>query len=720
MTEPTLKLQCIDELVDHAFVIPSYQRGYRWSSVEVTALLDDLDEFRKAKRAERQGALKATDPRASTGAFYCLQPVVVLPRGTVTQNGKARKQYELIDGQQRLTTIYLIIRYLQDARERVRGTFTLSYARGTSRFLETLDPAHCWESPDSWYMHQAYETIRAWFEADGRGFYATKDIAEVLLLPDKQADFNTKVIWYELPEPPEGSQAEIDAFIRLNAGKIRLTNAELIRALFLKAGNFAPSLRDLSQIKLAQEWDRIEKRLQDDRFWHFLHGDPKHYATRIDHLFLVHLMSSHPEVLESIPESADFRSFLAYQQLEKQARTEAVADEDAKAAPVSGQWDKVKQLAMRLEEWSQDPVLYHLIGFWIAYQGALGQDNAAVIVDLLARRDAQLQDHQVFEEGIKADIFRALISPKHALADLSKAKLHKRVAQRINNLEYSQSNRKRNAEVIKPLLLLFNIATLLRNHSSTARFPFDLFRRQKWDLEHIRSVESRRPKKVEDQKRWLATILEYWTGEEPAKLVPVDPDARRTRAEAVSGLLATPAKPIARKLSAALDLPADHALDTSASHKPGEPPEQEARRTETVARFVGRAWVLMATEPFGQEAQARFRELYEEVLEHFGEKEPIEADNSLGNLTLLDAKTNRGYRNAPFPMKRKTVLGLDKTGTFVPRCTTNVFLKYYNRRLGHMLSWSEGCAQSHQEAMASTLAAFFAPGGHRPSEVSRG
>lgn len=719
MSQAKLELRCIDELVDHAFVIPSYQRGYRWSSVEVNALLDDLDEFRKAKRAERRAPAGQADDPASAGNFYCLQPVVVLPRGTVEDNGKVRKRFELIDGQQRLTTIYLIIRFLQQAHERVRGSYTLSHATRKSRYLDKLDPAHRWESPDSWYMFQAYETIKTWFAADGRGFYATKDIAEVLLLPDKQADFNTKVIWYELPEPAVGSQAEIDAFIRLNAGKIRLTNAELIRALFLKAGNFAPKLRDLSQIKLAQEWDRIEKRLQDDRFWYFLHGGPSPYATRIDHLFRIHLMASLPDALAGIPPKADFRTFLAYQALEKKDKA-ASATQDTTGrvdAPVSGQWDKVKRLSMRLEEWSQDPVLYHLVGFWIAYQGALGRENASVIVDLLARRETLKQHHRAFEEGIKADIFQELVSSKQALSELDAKKLHKRITKRLDQLEYSPTNRKRNAEVIKPLLLLFNIATLLRNRSATVRFPFDLFRRQQWDIEHIRSVESRRPKKVEDQKRWLATILEYWTGERAGDLVPGESNGMKARAAAISNLISDPSGPVARKLSTALGLPPGRSLDTSATHKPGD---DEAAHAEAVARFVARAWMLLATEPFGQDVQERFRELYDEVLAHFGEKEPIEADNSLGNLTLLDSRTNRGYRNAPFPMKRKTVLGLDKTGTFVPRCTTNVFLKYYSRRLGHMLSWTEGCAQSHQEAMATTMAAFFAPGGHRPEEVRHG
>ncbi len=710
MTQPTLELRCIDDLIDDAFVIPAYQRGYRWSSVEVEALLDDLEEFRQAKRTERKlPAATATDTRSALGNFYCLQPVVVLPRGTTIDG---RRRWELIDGQQRLTTIFLIIRFLQGAQVRVRGSYTLSYDTRDSMYLDTLDPQHRWESPDSWYMHQAYETIQRWF-AD-KGHYAPNDMAEVLLLPDDRSDFNTKVIWYELPEPATGSQAEIDAFIRLNAGKIRLTNAELIRALFLRAGNFPRDLRNLSQIKLAQEWDRIEKRLQDDRFWFFLHGGPSPYVTRIDHLFRVHLLASYPDLLAHIPETAEFRTFLGFQALEGQGHPDEAEEEQRSG--ISPRWDDIKQLAMRLEEWNEDRVLYHLVGFWIAYQGSLGNDNADVIVDLLARRETHKQKHSDFEEGLKADIFRALIDKSAPVSSDNPQDLLASVKARLDDLEYSHSNRKRNAQVIRPMLLLFNIATLLRNRTSTTRFPFELFRRQQWDLEHIRSVESRRPKKPEDQKRWLTTVVEYWTGTPAYVLLPSDPDEVALRSGTVKTWLAqtNPLEPGA--LHALLGLTTS-GLDTSANTQPvGNGADSESK----VARLVARAWLLLATERFDQAAKDDFIALYDDVMQHFGEKEPIAADNSMGNLTLLDARTNRGYRNAPFPMKRKAILALDKTGTFVPRCTTNVFLKYYSRRVDQMLVWSEGCAESHQQAMATTLAAFFAPGGHRAEEVRHG
>ena len=68
------------------FYIPSYQRGYRWGEDEVTRLLDDVYN-------------NGTNN-------YCLQPIVVRRNGD---------RFELIDGQQRLTTLYLIYRYMYNA-----------------------------------------------------------------------------------------------------------------------------------------------------------------------------------------------------------------------------------------------------------------------------------------------------------------------------------------------------------------------------------------------------------------------------------------------------------------------------------------------------------------------------------------------------------------------------------------------------------------------------
>lgn len=96
-----------------SFYIPSYQRGYRWSETEVVRLLDDI--YQNGKKN------------------YCLQPVVVR---------KKEDQHELIDGQQRLTTLYLIYKYMKNVNPFFNEpAFTLSYQTRdqSEEFLKTLD-----------------------------------------------------------------------------------------------------------------------------------------------------------------------------------------------------------------------------------------------------------------------------------------------------------------------------------------------------------------------------------------------------------------------------------------------------------------------------------------------------------------------------------------------------------------------------------------------------
>ncbi len=81
----TADLKSIDKLFGMNFYIPSYQRGYRWTNVQVEELLGDLYDFAVNKEK---------------GDYYCLQPVIVKERDD--------NSWELVDGQQRLTALWLI------------------------------------------------------------------------------------------------------------------------------------------------------------------------------------------------------------------------------------------------------------------------------------------------------------------------------------------------------------------------------------------------------------------------------------------------------------------------------------------------------------------------------------------------------------------------------------------------------------------------------------
>lgn len=87
-----LKIKTVNELrKDMNFYIPSYQRGYRWDEQQVCNLLNDIYEFMQSGSSD----------------FYCLQPIVV--RESEHEGLENQVCYEVIDGQQRLTTIKIIL-----------------------------------------------------------------------------------------------------------------------------------------------------------------------------------------------------------------------------------------------------------------------------------------------------------------------------------------------------------------------------------------------------------------------------------------------------------------------------------------------------------------------------------------------------------------------------------------------------------------------------------
>lgn len=90
MSDTVVRLKTIADLQNESvkFYIDAYQRGYRWTRNEVRDLLDDIREFSQVKKPD-------------DGAFYCLQPIIV----TRKEDGDG---WKVIDGQQRLTTLYLI------------------------------------------------------------------------------------------------------------------------------------------------------------------------------------------------------------------------------------------------------------------------------------------------------------------------------------------------------------------------------------------------------------------------------------------------------------------------------------------------------------------------------------------------------------------------------------------------------------------------------------
>ena len=112
-----MERRAIPELLDKKYYIPEYQRGYRWEKQQVLDLLNDLMTYFSGR---------------TQGQFYCLQPIVVKEIEIDNENW-----YEVIDGQQRLTTLRIIMQIFDELNapkfgKITRHGYTIRYAATTT------------------------------------------------------------------------------------------------------------------------------------------------------------------------------------------------------------------------------------------------------------------------------------------------------------------------------------------------------------------------------------------------------------------------------------------------------------------------------------------------------------------------------------------------------------------------------------------------------------
>ena len=104
----------------------------------------------------------------------------------------------------------------------------------------------------------------------------------------------------------------------------------------------------------------------------------------------------------------------------------------------------------------------------------------------------------------------------------------------------------------------------------------------------------------------------------------------------------------------------------------------------------------------------KFTTLFDAVTVHFNKyMSETEDVDGISNLALLDEKTNKGYKNAVFPLKRKCIIELDKTGGFVPICTKNVFLKYFSDYPPKISFWTQDDREKYEQDLMRVLTNYL-------------
>lgn len=444
------ELLCNEEGKAESFFIPSYQRGYRWTKQQVEELLEDIWDF-------------AQDVETSKNkGFYCLQPIVV------KRNKEYDTKWDVIDGQQRLTTIYIILKVLEDKIESDSKNFDLDYeTRPKSKeFLENEIFQENIENIDFFHMSKSYNTIIDWFK--NKANKGSPTIKSKFISPLLET---VKVIWYEVEEDEnqtekENSKKDIEIFTRINMGKIPLTNAELIKALLIQ-GYKDNDNKNNKQFELASEWDFIEYSLQNDYFWYFINKEKNEKATRIEFIFeLIAQQYIKDKNDLSLNKSIDryYEFHIINHYLKNDTKDEVQL------------WNEVKKYFRILNEWYEDREFFHKIGFLIIY-------SKKTMLDFIAEYTQK--------------------STKKEFIDF----LDTEIKKLFENIDIEALSYGRNDNDIRKVLLWFNIATIIKNEKSNLRFQFDRYKKQNWDIEHIRSQADKYPRKKEEKESWIKDIL---------------------------------------------------------------------------------------------------------------------------------------------------------------------------------------------------------------------
>ena len=456
MQHNTIYPVAIKELTSLDFHIPTYQRGYRWTTQQVKELLEDIEDFSES----------------GAKGIYCIQPLVVKKNST---------SWDVIDGQQRLTTINIILSCLKKEKYQLRyQTRPKSQTFITNILSRTDDEAK--ENIDYYHMIQARNFVLRWKQNKGEEYI--KNFTKVLLN-------KVKFIWYDTD-----TQDPIEVFTRLNIDKIPLTSAELIKALLLNRSNFQ-SIDNYERVRLLQQdiaaqWNEIEAMLQNDEFWLFFHDDVDTQETRIDYIF--ELMCSQRvlgEPSEDIgtDQSHVFRYFYNYFHTNKYSET-----------TFKTVWGEVSKIYNTLYEWFTNLELYHYIGYLMARpkESTRRRGNHTAQQTLLYNYLTEWSKPSTTISTFKQYLIDEINKTLKDCIDLRKV-------YEVTGCQKTQC---------RPLLLLHNIESVIQQgmimeekyrQTVFTKFPFNLYKKEKWDVEHIDSNSTNDLTDFDAQKEWLLT-----------------------------------------------------------------------------------------------------------------------------------------------------------------------------------------------------------------------
>ncbi len=330
------------------FIVPSYQRGYKWNRENVFKLLDDLKSFEKSNRDK---------------SFYCIQNITIVPL-------KDKSGWNVVDGQQRLTTIFILLSYLRNHHNQDEDgnidffskpdCLKYNVREETGKFLkDSVFTGIVWNSEiipdtakmkDQWYILDVAKGIKDWFDKK-ENTLDTKTVTDRL-----------KLIVNEM-ESPTISEEEI--FAGLNGGKVDLDGADLVRAVLITRSAKEKYCGSLAE-KVKEFRMRIALELDEMNLW----WAQKEQKTYFEQFLPEHKLNVSNFNHASYPIGLLYKLyFLLYSNAKESFGIEFFENgRDINKKKGDDHWELYETLIHlhhTLQMWFSDPLLYHWIGYII-------------------------------------------------------------------------------------------------------------------------------------------------------------------------------------------------------------------------------------------------------------------------------------------------------------------------------------------------------------------
>ena len=610
------------------FNIPEYQRGYKWNAEDVKTLLNDLKAFEESKPKE--------------GHFYCLQNITIVP-------DKERSCFNVVDGQQRLTTMYILLSYLRKFHNLEGFAFIpeclrYSVREETAKVLrENISTGAIWETTidphnssykDEWYIKDVANGIQEWFN-------------------DKDNDISNDIITDKLQiiinKMDVGNEESI--FAGLNGGKVDLDGADLVRAELItrssreKYGETStPAKTNEFRVRIGIEIDEMNRWWADEDhkkyFQQFLRQSTTKNAQFNADLYPIDLLYQlYYECDKDQEEPLNFRFF-------EHGRDTNNMPNDHDHWEL---YDSVVEMHKNLQEWYEDNQIYHWLGFLFFNFKNRSEVNFRSIYRKWTKWKKWKEESFIrkaeFLAYIRSVVKKGLLHPY--VSEENDGKEIERLLTAITNTEqdwYADQN-----GIIDKVLIMMDIMICTDMYiynqkqkedysHKKERIPVDYLKRNNEDKEHIRSCtpNDAEGKEIRDKKKWIDHITELYI--------------------------------------------------TSSV-------KDEERQ-------------------FGEDILAKLKTFWNEELSDSQIQELNQimnrySQNSIGNLVLLNQKINRGYRNDPFQKKIQRIIAeYMRQVNYVRPYTLMVFLSIVDSKIADW-RWTHANIKSNAENIRKQVESFL-------------